>query len=128
MPTVSDPAKSAALGGLLSLIESGAGASTINIYETGAPDTLLVSYNLPADAFEEDGGTAGRANLLGVPLVGSGVAAGTADKYTLANGDGVVCVTGTATLTGGGGGMQLASVDITIGQQVNLISGTLVVI
>lgn len=126
MPTVSDAAKSAALSGFLTLVEGGAGATTINIYEAGSPDTLLVSYDLPADAFEEDGETAGQANLLGVPLVGTGVADGAADKYTIANGDSVVCVTGTVTLTGQGGGMQLASVDVTIGQQVNLTGGTLV--
>ena len=57
MPTVSDPAKSAALGGLLSLIESGAGASTINIYETGAPDTL--PFALDRAARERDALAAG---------------------------------------------------------------------
>lgn len=102
-------------------IRTGAGPATANDAPTG---TLLATVTLNDPAF--GAGVAGVATLDVTPaLTTTGVAAGTAGYFRLHDNSGDVVLQGSATVTGGGGDLELNTTSIAIGTTVEITSGTL---
>jgi hypothetical protein len=132
---ISTAARNAACDAVVDLVDVGA-AGFIRIY-TGAqpagPDTvpsgtLLAEFTLSDPAFTA--AVAGVATLNVTPaLVDQGITDGTAGWFRLldsaeAGGDGQGILDGSVTVTGGGGQLELNTVTISTGVDVEITSGT----
>lgn len=87
-----------------------------------ASSTTLVEITFQDPAF--GAAAAGVITLAGVPLSNTAVAAGVADNFDVKSRDNVIIFTGTATLTSGGGDIELDNTNIAIGQTVEITSLT----
>lgn len=110
---------------MLDAMETAAGASAVLKIRTGAAPancaaadagTVLATIALPADWMAE---ASGRAKAKSATWQDSAAdASGTAGHYRIYASDGVTChFQGVCTLTGGGGDMELDSVNFTAGQK-----------
>ena len=109
----------------------GSGTAQIQIYSGVAPGSfggtpagrLLVTFSLPNPAFSAAGTPDGQADLLGVPITGTGVAAGTAGYARLRNrnGDTIMDTDNIGTE------VVLSTTTISVGLSVSLTSWLLTV-
>jgi len=124
---LADASQQAAANGVVDRLDSAAG--TLKIYtgsqpadaDTAVTGTLLVTVNLPAPAYGA-ANSSGLAALLGTPLSGTAVAAGTAGYFRVATNAGASVFDGSVTATGGGGDLTLDNTSIASGQVVNISS------
>jgi hypothetical protein len=122
--------RNAACDAVVDLLDGGVGVGTIKIYtgtqpataNDAATGTLLVTVSLADPAF----GTAssGASTLQGVPLSGTGVAAGTAGWARLADSSDATVMDGSVTGTGGGGQIEMDTTTVSIGLTVTITAGT----
>jgi hypothetical protein len=84
-------------------------------------DTLLATITLPKPSHSV---TAAVATILGTPLSGTAVAAGTAAKFIVSDSDDTVVSTGSVSATGGGGDAIIDNTSIAVDQTVRLLSGS----
>lgn len=133
---ISSAARTAACDAVVDLVDAGSAAGVLRIYtgpQPSGPDstptgTLLAELDLSDPAFGP--AAAGVATLDVTPAVTTtAVADGTAGWFRLltsteAAGSGLGVVDGSVTATGGGGQLELATVAITTGVEVEITSGS----
>jgi hypothetical protein len=86
--------------------------------------TKLLDDSLVSDWAANASG--GSKNFNGIPIGGTGIAAGMAGYFRLTDTTGATChMQGTVTATGDGGDMTIDDVSITNGQTVNITSFTM---
>jgi hypothetical protein len=123
--------RNAACDAVVDLLDGGVGVGTIKLYTGSQPttandsigaSTLLATISLADPAF----GTAssGASTLQGVPLSGTGVAAGTAGWARLADSSDATVMDGSVTGTGGGGQIEMDTTTVSIGLTVTITAGT----
>jgi hypothetical protein len=117
--TLSTAARNAACNGTVDLADQGAGAGKLKIKATS---TVLCTITLSDPAFGN--AATGVATASGLPLSGTGSAAGSANAFDVTDSDDNVLWSGTVTATGGGGDLTLDNVSIGVGQTVNITSWT----
>ena len=115
--TLGTPARNASCNGAVDLLDVGSGAAKFRIR---ASTTTLCDISLPNPAFGS--ASVGVATAAGLPLSGTGVAAGTADNYQALDRDGNVIWSGSVGTSGTDAIIDNAV--IAIGQTVNLTSWT----
>jgi hypothetical protein len=102
-------------------IRSGAAPATCGTADSG---TVLATLNLPSDWLAAASG--GTKALSGTWQDASADATGTAGHFRIYDSTGTTChIQGTVTATGGGGDMQLATVSISSGLQIDITAFTL---
>lgn len=112
------------------LVDGGAGAGKIKIYTGSQPATpntsptgsLLCTVTLGDPAF--GAAATGVATLNGTPITATGSAAGDAGWFRVEDSAGAAVYDGTCTVTGGGGQLQLNTVTISNGVDVEVTSGS----
>jgi hypothetical protein len=130
---LSNAARSAAADAVLALLDAGAAGGTIKVYtgsQPAGPDTAVGAQVLLA-TFTMDATRAYAAAANGVAamdatptLTATGLAAGTAAWYRMADSNGVAVIDGAVTATGGGGEMQLNTTTVSVGLALELTAGT----
>jgi len=120
------------LAALAARFDAGAAGATIKVYSGARPatadtavgggNTLLLTLTLAATAFGAQAG--GSMSLAGLPVVGTGVAAGTAAWFRAADSDGVTVTDGTCGADGSGADIELSTTTVSIGLEVSLTAGT----
>lgn len=97
-------------------VRTGSAPATCALADSG---TLLAQFDLASDwASPASGGVKGLASL---PLSATAVAAGTAGHYRIKDSAGTTChEQGAVSATGGGGDITIDSLDISVGQEVQL--------
>lgn len=129
---ISTPARNAAVAAVAALPDADVGAGQIFIRTGAAPataddpatGTLLVTIPLNDPAFGAPAAGVVTLDVTPTPS-GSGVAAGTAGYFRLADNSGDVTLQGSVTVTAGGGDLELNTTAIGIGTLVEITSGTL---
>jgi hypothetical protein len=119
--TYSTAVKTARMSAVITQIDVGAGASTIEIGTTGFASTL-VTINLA-----DPSGTAASGVLtfdFDPDVSGTASATGTAAEARIKDGNGTICISG-LTVGTSGADIILDSVSITSGQTVTLTTGTI---
>lgn len=127
---LSTASRNAATNGVVDLLDAGSGAGTLDIRSGTQPaaatdtatGTLLCTVTLADPAFGTS--SSGTATMAGVPVSGTGLAAGTAGWARVKDSDGNVAFDGSVTGTGGGGQIELATTTISIGLTVQVTSCT----
>lgn len=123
--------RNAACDAVVDLIDGGVGVGTIKIYTGSQPttandsigaSTLLATVSLSDPAFGS--ASTGAATLQGVPLSGTGVAAGTAGWARVADSGGGTVMDGSITATGGGGQIEMDTTTVSVGLTVTITAGT----
>lgn len=107
--------------------DAGSGAGTIKIYTGGQPatadtvasGTLLATVAMGDPSFTTASG--GTINAVD-PAPVSGVAAGTAGWFRMADSTGATVMDGSVTATGGGGDLTLSTTTISVGVTVDITS------
>lgn len=89
---------------------------------TAVSGTLLATFALPDPAFGN--AATGVCTLNGTPIVATGAAAGDAGWFRIKDSAGTAIYDGLCTVTGGGGSLQLNTVTISVGVDVQVTSGT----
>lgn len=128
--TISTAARNAAADAIVDLIDAGAGAGALLIYDgtrPAGPDTavttqtklLEIELNEPAFGAATNGAAALDTN----GLSSTGEANGTASWFRLVDSDGNGVIDGSVTATGGGGDLTLNTTTISIGLTVEITSG-----
>lgn len=113
----------------------GGSPGKLKLYAGGLGGTLLATVTLSNPAFEASGtASPGSARAIGGddttpigggnPLTTTGAAAGTADAYEVTDSADTRRWSGTVTITGGGGDLQLDNPVIAVSQAVNLTAWT----
>lgn len=130
--TISSAAASAACDAVLALVDGGTGAGTLSIYSgtraadpgTSPAGDLLAQFTLDDPAFAS--ASSGAASLDVDPaLTDTGITDGTAAWFRFADSDGNGVVDGTVTATSGGGDLELNTVTISTGVNVEVTGGTI---
>lgn len=113
--------------------DAGAAGGTIKIYSgtrpanantaVGGGNTLLLTFTLAVTSLGAPAN--GVASLASLPLVASGVAAGTAAWWRGADSDGNTVMDGSCGATGSGQDIELSTTTISVGLDVNMTAGTL---
>jgi len=133
---ISTAARSAACDAVVDLVDGGSGAGVIRVYSgtqpagpsTSPSGTLLAEFTLSDPAF--GAASSGVATLDVTPaLTDTGITDGTAGWFRLldsteAAGTGLGVLDGSVTATGGGGQLELNTVAISTGVNVEITSGT----
>lgn len=122
--------RNAIASALTALIDVGT-VGTIKVYtgaqpatpNTAASGTLLATFTLSDPAFGAP--ATGVATLAGTPITTTGLAAGDAGWFRVADSAGNAVYDGVVTVTGGGGQLQLNTVTISVGVDVQITSGTI---
>lgn len=100
---------------------AGSGAAKLKIRSSG--NTVLATITLADPAF--GAGSAGAVSLASLPKSDTSAdATGTAANFIITDSDDNTVISGTVTVTGGGGDLTLDSLSITAGQTVTITSGT----
>ena len=129
--THSADARNALATAIAAAVDAGAGSNgTIDIIESGTPDTVLATIALQATAFlpvgdlttpGDDAGNDGEIVYAGLPLEDPDAAvAGTADKFEVKDTDGNVVFTGTVGLPSSGADLELSNTTIAVLDAVRL--------
>lgn len=127
---LSTSARNASADAAVDLLDAGAGAGEIEV-RTGAQPatpntaptgTLLLTFTLNDPAF--GAAAAGVATLQGVPLAAVGAAAGDAGWFRAMDSNGNAVFDGSVTATGGGGQLELSTVAVSVGLDVEITAGT----
>lgn len=115
-------------------VDQGAGAGKAKIYTGSRPvnvdaaisDTLLVTFTLDDPAFGAgaDANPGGQAAAQSLPITGSPAASGQAGWYLTTDSDDNPLWNGNVTASGGGGNMELNTVTIAIGTDVDITAWT----
>ncbi len=129
--TVSTGTQNAMCDAVAARVDAGSGPGVIEIRTGSKPasandaatGSLLATITLDDPAF--DGASDGTADLLGVPLSGTGVADGTAGWFRVKDSDGGAVFDGTAGTSGTD--LILASATISTGVTVQITSGSITV-
>lgn len=134
---ISNNAAKAACDAIVDLLDGGSGAATVEIRTGSAPTncedadtgTLLavLTCSDPAFGAAADANPGGRATASAVTGDSSANATGTAGHFRAKDSNGVVITQGSVTATGGGGDMEINSVSISTGVQVDITSWTFTV-
>ena len=142
---ISNAAAIAACDAVVDLIDGGASAGTLQIWEAvaGAVPTdlstaisdddtnykLLAELTLSDPAFGNaaDAAPGGRATASAITDDSSANKTGTAEFFRAIDSDSNVVIQGTVTATGGGGDLELSSASIASGQTVSVTSWTVTV-
>ncbi len=126
---VSNARRNAALTSVVTAIDAGSAAGTIQIRtgtspgpNAGATGTLLATVTLGDPSF---GSVASQSASLNDPAAVTAVASGTAGYCRVLDSDANVIMDGTVTATGGGGDLTLAATAISSGQSIDITGGTL---
>jgi hypothetical protein len=122
--------RNAACDAMVDLVDAGAGAGTVKVYtgsqpanpNTAASGTLLATFTLADPAY--GAAATGTATLSGTPISTTGVAAGDAGWFRVADSAGNAVFDGVVTVTGGGGQLELNTVTISNGVTVTITSGS----
>jgi hypothetical protein len=128
---ISTAARNAAADGIAGLADAGAGPGYIEIRTgtqpanpgTAASGTLLATFTLGDPAF--GGADTGVTTIDGLPLTTTGVADNTAGYFRLYDSDDTAIMDGSVTAEGGGGQIELNTLTISTGVDVNLTAGTI---
>lgn len=127
---ISNAARSAAADALVDLVDGGTGAGTLKIYTgvqpagpaTAPSGTLLGTLTMTDPAFgNAANGVATAASITGDS---SADASGTAGWARIADSSGTAILDMSVTVSGGGGDLQLDSVNIVAGGAINVTSLT----
>jgi len=94
------------------------GSGTAVLQVRDASNVVLVEFPLPNPAF--GAASSGTVALLGVPIEVYAVATGTATNFVTRDRNGTQILSGTVTVTGGGGDLTVSSVTIASGQRVGI--------
>jgi hypothetical protein len=124
--------RNAQLASLAARFDAGATGATIKIYSgtrpvtadtaVGGGNTLLLTLTLATTAFGSPSG--GSMSLAGLPISGTGVAAGTAAWFRAADSDGTTVTDGTCGVDGSGADIEISTTTISVGLEVTLTAGT----
>lgn len=130
--SISTAARNAAAAAVAALVDADVGPGTVQV-RTGAKPaavsdpatgTLLATFTLADPAYT--GPVAGVMTLDATPPLSTlGVAAGTAGWWRMFDNSGDAVMDGTATVTGGGGDMELNTTSISIGLTVEITAGNI---
>lgn len=128
---ISTAARNAAAGAIGALADAGATAGRIEVRTgtqpagpgTAASGTLLATFTLGDPAFGSP--DTGAVTVAGLPLTTTGVADDTAGYFRLLDSDDVAIMDGSVTAEGGGGQIELNTLTISTGVDVNLTAGTI---
>lgn len=129
LPTAS---RNAAVAAVANLVDADVGAGTIQLRSGAQPatandpasGTLLATFTLADPAWS--GPVAGVMTLDTTPVLSTtGVAAANAGWFRMLDNSGDTILDGSATVTGGGGDLELNTIAISIGLTVEITSGTL---
>lgn len=122
----------AACDAIVDLLDAGASAGTFKIFDGAAPTdcqaadagTLLAELTLSDPAFGAcaDTNPGARATASAITSDSSANATGTAGYFRAYDSNGRCLIQGTVTATGGGGDLELNSVSISSGVQVDITS------
>lgn len=115
--TLETVARNGACNGTVDLIDVGSGTALLRIRQGS---TTLCNISLPNPAFGS--ASTGTATAAGLPLSGTGIAAGTPDGFQVLNRDGTVIFSGTAGTSGTD--CILASATIALGGTVTVTGWT----
>lgn len=126
---LSTAARNAAADAVVDLIDAGAGAGTVKIYTGAQPatgndegsGTLLATVSFADPAF---GAAATGVATATDPASVSIVATGTAASFVVEDSTGANIFNGTVTATGGGGDMQLGTVALSSGANLDITAFT----
>lgn len=122
MTTLATAARNAACDGVVDLVDGGSGAGKLEIGTTGF-GSILATVTLADPAF----GAASTGVATGASFPRSDTSAdnsGTAAEWRVRDSDNNTIMSGTATLSGGGGELILDSLTIVAGQTVTISSFT----
>lgn len=127
---LSTTARNASANGVVDLLDAGAAAGEIEVRVGAQPATpqdaatgaLLVTFTLADPAFGN--AAVGVATLQGLPIAAVGVAAGNAGWFRAMDSDGNAVFDGSVTATGGGGQLELNTIAISNGLDVEITGGT----
>jgi hypothetical protein len=128
LPTAS---RNAACDAVVDLLDAGAGAGTIDVRVGAQPasandaptGTLLATFTLADPAF--GGAALGVATLDATPVLATtGLAAGDAGWFRAKDSNGATVMDGSVTATGGGGQLELNTVTISVGLDLEITAGT----
>jgi hypothetical protein len=130
--TLTDAARSAMCDALVDLLDGGAGDGTIQIRsgsrpasaEDAATGTLLATITLEDPAF---GAASAGVATIDDPASVTAVATGTATWFRALSSTPTTIFDGSVTVTGGGGDLTLATVDVVNGMSVDVTGGTVTV-
>lgn len=127
---ISTAARSAAADAIVDLVDGGTGAGTLRIFTGAQPanpatapsGTLLGTLTMSDPAF----GNAASGVATAAPITGdsSADATGTAGWARIADSSGTAIIDMSVTVSGGGGDLQLDSVNIVAGGAINVTSLT----
>jgi hypothetical protein len=121
--TLATAGRNAAANGVADLFDGAAGEIEI-LDDT----TVLATIALPNPAFSAAGATvAGQVDQVGTWEDTSADATGTADGFNLKTNAGTLVLSGTVTATSGGGDIELNSVSLTAGDDVELTNVNIVI-
>lgn len=112
-------AQAAALNTALSVGTTDVGGDLV-IRTSGDVDLLIFTFQSPAFTAGDPGVMA----AAGAPLTTVGLAIGEAAKFVLRNRDNAVILTGTVTLTGDGGDLEMDNLSVAVDQEATLPSLT----
>jgi len=121
------------LAALAARFDAGAAGATIKVYSgtrpatadtaVGGGNTLLLTLTLATSAFGAQSN--GSMSLAGLPISGTGVAAGTATWFRAADSDGVTVTDGTCGAEASNEDIELSTTTISVGLEVTLTAGTI---
>jgi len=94
------------------------GGATIQFLTSGS--TVVAVINLDSTAFSTS--SSGQANALSFPKTATAIAAGTITQFQIVDSLSVVKITGTVTIEGSGGDIELTSIIYAINDTVTLSS------
>jgi hypothetical protein len=128
--TLSNAARTAMCDALVDLLDGGSGAGYIEIRSGTRPATVAtaVTGTLLAEVTLEDpafGAASSGAATVADPDSVTAAATGTATWFRAYNSDDVAVFDGKVTVTGGGGDLTLATVDLVSGLSVDITGGTI---
>jgi len=130
---LSSAARNAAADAIGNLLDAGSGAAKIRVYTASRPagpdtaitsQTLLAEFTLNDPAFVAASGGVKALDNTPVPAA-TGLAAGTAAWFRMLDSNSAAVVDGLVSGTGGAGDLQLTTTAVTVGQSLEVTSGTL---
>ena len=131
--TLSTSARNVACDAIVQLIDAGGAAGQLDIYDSTGPTKLAeLVFSDPAFTAAGDGGGPGIASAGdgSYTITGeiSAITSGTADTFIIETSDeGAIVLSGTVSQTGGGGDIELNSVDVNQGDSLDITSLTVTV-
>lgn len=125
-------ARNAGIDAIAGLVDAGPAGGTIKIYTGASPGpntavtgTLLATFTLDATRAFAAAATGVVTLDVSPAITTTGVAAGTAGYFRMADSTGTAVLDGTVTATGGGGDLELNTTTISSGLTLEITSGTL---